>query len=419
VPRGGHGTLGSFFGREPRPHGERGYYPVPYYAGPAYGPGYYPYTPNYYYGCPYDIYPPGYYYPEPEPSVVGLFPWSFFLPHAAVVYVPTPEIVVVPAPEPYYLTEPGGGGQVEGVTLNDVIADIEEAWETGKLELLMRHVRSDSSIQVYRGGEWIDTLSRTQFAQKTEQAFRDYDTVSMTFERPELLGTDETGVPRARALGTHVYKPRDGVEQRVHVTYAFRKSGRSWYVVGLDYEPTPRQNAAVPESAPLPSSLMSESLTAPAPSVEPSTGQLRLVSAPPVRVRDLMSAPQPRSLATVKWLHSGARTVYTLQAMRGVVPGTMAWALYRKGNKRPAETGVVDVSALPLNGWIAVRPQGPQLITLASLAPARPRLALLATHTFPDASLALVPAQPPAKAAPSAKAGHKGRRFRSRKAHRT
>jgi hypothetical protein len=351
---------------------------------------------------PYDIYPPAYYYAEPVP-----YP----------VYVPTPEIEVVPVPEPY-LTEPGGGGQVEGVTLNDLMADIEEAWETGKLPLLMRHVPADGQIQVYRGGEWIDTLSRTQFAQKTEQAFRDYDTVSMTFEKPELLGADETGAPRARALGTHIYKTRDGAEQRVHVTYAFRKQGRSWYVVGLDYEPTPRQNAAVPESAPPPSSLMSESLTAPALSVEPLTGQLRLVSAPPVRVRDLMSAHQPRSLATVKWLHGGVRTVYTLQAMRGVVPGTMAWALYRKGNKRPAETGVVDVGALPLNGWIAVRPQGPELITLASRAPARPRLALLATHTFPDASLALMPAKPPAKAARGGMPGHKGRRFRSRKAHR-
>jgi hypothetical protein len=393
VPRGGHGTLGSFFGRTPSRHGERGYHPVPYYAGPAYAPGYYPYPSNYYYGCPYDIYPPGYFYPVPEP-----------------------EIVVVP--EPYYLAVPDGGGQVEAVTLDDVIADIEESWETGKLALLMRHVRSDTSIQVYRDGDWIDTLSRTQFAQKTEQAFRDYDTVSMTFERPEMLGDDETGAPRARARGTHVYRTRDGEERRVHVTYAFRRYGRSWYVVGLDYEPTPRQNAAAPEIAPSAPAVLSESLIPPAASVAAPAGKLALVSAPPVRVRDLMNAHQPRPLATVKWLRGDARTVYTLQAMRGVVPGTMAWALYRKGDRRPAETGIVDVSALPLNGWIAVRPRGPQLITLASLAPARSRLALLATHTFPEASLALVPAKPPAKAAHSAKSGRRTSHLRKRRARR-
>jgi hypothetical protein len=163
---------------------------------------------------------------------------------------------------------------------------------------------------------------------------------------------------------------------------------------------------------------MTESLIAPARSVEASTGKLGLVSAPPVRVRDLMNAHQPLPLATVKWLRGGARTVYTLQAMRGVVPETMAWALYRKGDPRPAETGIVDVSALPLNGWIAVRPRGPQLVTLASLAPARPRLALVATHTFPEASLALVPAKPPAKAAHSAKPGRSTSHLRKRRARR-
>jgi hypothetical protein len=411
LPRGGHGTLDGYFGRDPRRHREtnRRYYPYPYYPAPYY-PGrfdrYYPYLPDGYYACPYDLYPypPAVYYLQPVPSVV---------------VVPEPETIIVPEPEPV-VVEP------QVVTLNDVIADVEEAWETGKLDLLMRHVPSDGQIQVYRSGEWIDTLSRTQFAQKTEQAFRDYDTVSMTFEKPEVLGQDETGAPGARARGTHVYKTRDGEERRVHVTYAFRRYGRSWYVVGLDYEPTPRQNAAAPESAPPPLATMSESLAAPAVTLrtalahhaEPATGQLRLVSAPPVRVRDVLSAHQPRPLATVKWLRGGGRTVYTLQAMRGVVPGTMAWALYRKGDQRPAETGVVDVSALPQSGWIAVRPQGPQLVTLASRAPARARLALVATHTFPDASLALVPAKPPTPLAHRAKAGHRASPLRKRRARR-
>jgi hypothetical protein len=394
VPRGGRGTLGSYFSREAREHQEeereerehhprRGGYP------------YYLYPPaSYYYACPYDLYPPQvYYYPEPYP-----------------VYVPTPEVEVVPVPEA------GGGGEIEGVTLDDLIGDIQDAWESGKLDLLMRHVRPDMKVEVYRGGQWIDSLSRGEFGQKTDQAFRDYDTVSMTFERPELVGRDETGAPGARARATHIYKTRDGEEHRVRVTYALRKYGRSWYVVGLDYEPTARQNAAAPETAPAAATLTSAA--APVRWAAPvAAGQLRLVSAPPVRLRDLLNAHQPRPLATVKWLHNGGRTFYALQAMRGVAPETVAWALYRKGEKRPIETGVVDVSALPANGWAAVRPQGPQLVTLASRAPARRRLALLATRAFPDASLALIPAKPAIKAAGGVKPGHRGRHFRS-KAHR-
>ncbi|HLB77448.1 MAG TPA: hypothetical protein VJO72_10475, partial [Candidatus Dormibacteraeota bacterium] len=349
-------------------------------------------------------YPPTVYYLQPVPSVV---------------VVPEPETIIVPAPEPVVVEPQREPEVVESVTLDEVIADIEEAWERDRLSLLMRHVRQDGQIQVYRSGEWIDTLSRTQFEQKTEQAFREYDTVSMTFEKPELLGRDESGAPGARARGTHVYKTRDGGERRVHVTYAFRKYGWSWYVVGLDYEPTPRQDAAAPESAPNAAPargypVTSRTALAPAHYALPVAGQLRLVSAPPVRVRDLLNARQPRPLATVKWLQGSGRTFYTLQAMRGVVPGTVAWALYRKGEKRPVETGAADVGALPLNGWIAVRPQGPQLVMLASQAPARRRTALLATHTFPDASLALVPAKP----AHGAKPRHKGRRFRVRKSRR-
>jgi hypothetical protein len=397
VPRGGHGTLGSYFGRPPRPHREPHYHPGPYY-GPVYYPGYgyYPYGPSYYYPCPYDLYPP-IYYVQPGPSVV---------------YVPEPEIIEVPqaVPEPYY-AEPSAPPETEAATLENVIGDIQEAWEHGDLSLLIRHVRSGADIQIYRDGVWVDTLSRSQFEEKTAQAFKDYNTISMTFEKPELLGPDDTGAPRARARATHVYKTRSGAEQRVHVAYAFRKYGQSWYVIGLDYEPAARADGAALRGEPPP-------VTGAAPPQAPAVGELRLVSAPPVRLRDLLSAHQPRTVATVKWLRNGSRSFYTLQAMRGVVTGTIAWALYPKGEKEPVETGVAEASALPASGWVAVRTQGPQLVTLASNPTPRPRLALLAMRAFPDAGLALVPARPPAKPAHAVKPRHKTRRSLRRKAHR-
>ena len=48
---------------------------------------------------------------------------------------------------------------MESVSLDDVIADIEDAWERGKLDLLMRHVRPDAQIQIYRDGDWVDSLT--------------------------------------------------------------------------------------------------------------------------------------------------------------------------------------------------------------------------------------------------------------------
>jgi hypothetical protein len=144
-------------------------------------------------------------------------------------------------------------------------------------------------------------------------------------------------------------------------------------------------------------------------------GDLRLVSAPPIRLRDLLAAHQPRSIASVKWLQGGHKTLYSVEAMRGIAPGSIAWALYRNGLKRPVETGVTDVSALSPGLWVAVRPQGPQLVTLASRAPSLPRLALLAAHTFPSTRLALVPAKPArgARSGTQAKHHQKGRARRS------
>jgi hypothetical protein len=96
-------------------------------------------------------------------------------------------------------------------------------------------------------------------------------------------------------------------------------------------------------------------------------------------------------------LESGQRTFYTLEAMRGVAPGTVAWALYRTGEKRPVETGVTDISRLGPAGWVALRTVGPQLVALTAWAPSRPGSVLLASHAFPDTQLALVSAPPPVK----------------------
>ncbi len=397
APRGGRGSLDRYFGREARRHRERDRYyaPRPSYGGGAYRPTYGGYQPGYYDPCPYDAYPPVFYYPEPGPQVV---------------IVPAPEVVVVP--EDGYSDRYRSRDATDGVSLDQVLDDIEEAWATGKLSLLMPHVRTDGDLQVYRDGEWISTLTRSEFERKTAAAFRDYDTVSMAFEKPEILSDDE-----ASARAEHVYRTRAGREQRVHVTYAFRRYGRRWRIVGLDYERSASERSAAPHAAArlaaLPSAngdlkatLVAEapelaSAQPPRPAAKVGPGRLQLVSAPPVRLRDLLNAPRPRAVATLKWLRGGRRSIYTLQAMRGVAPGTVAWALYRQGEKRPAETGVAEISALPVGGWVAVRAIGPRLVTLASSpgASRKPAAAMIAARAFAGTRLALAPALPPVRGA--------------------
>jgi hypothetical protein len=408
LPRGGRGTLGRYFSRDARPHRERsrGYYP-PYYGSPYYGDSYGrygTYPPGYYSPCPYDVYPPAIFYPPSSPPVV---------------IVPAPDILVVPDQD-YDRSERYSRREAsDGTSLNRLLDDIEAAWEMGNISLLMTHVRTDGDLEIYRDGEWIDSLSRSEFGRKSTEAFREYDTLSMTFEKPDLISDDE-----ARARAEHVFRTRNGREQRVHVTYAFRRYGRRWRIVGLDYE-RPRAEAA--DAAPSPGAPRSPDISVPAvppTAIAPSTapaeepgptaapaalGSVQLVSAPPLRLRDLLNASRPRRLASLKWLHGGRRTLYTLQGMRGVAPRTMAWALYRRGEKRPVETGVAEVGALPASGWVAVRAAGPRLMTLAASsasAPATPRTRAptavsLQTRTFNETTLSLTATRPPVKTARS------------------
>jgi len=271
----------------------------------------------------------------------------------------------------------------------------------------MQHVAPESKIDVYRDGEWGYALTSAEFEEKTRQAFSDYDTISMQFGKPEFLNEDE-----ARARAEHVYRTRSGQELRIHVTYTFRRFGTAWRIVALDYERPVRARATAPPTAP-----GATTVQPPMPSTEPSEtsswsrwdrfgigapGQLSLVAAPAVRLRDLLTAPRPRRLATLKWLQAGKRTFYTLEAMRGVAPGTVTWALYPQGSKRPVESGIANVAALPAGGWVAVRTVAAPLMTLASQgsSPARrpaSRLPKLATRTFTETNLALVSVQPKSK----------------------
>jgi hypothetical protein len=111
--------------------------------------------------------------------------------------------------------------------------------------------------------------------------------------------------------------------------------------------------------------------------------------------------------------------------MRGVAPRTVAWALYRQGNKQPAETGILDVSALSSHGWVAVRTLAPQLMTLAAQSSPRPtarsraaRPAILAERTFSETNLALVPVKPPAQIARRATPKHGASRTAKSRARR-
>jgi len=69
-------------------------------------------------------------------------------------------------------------------------------------------------------------------------------------------------------------------------------------------------------------------------------------------------------MATLRCRVAGSDANYDLDAMRGIVPNTVAWALYHRGEKAPVETGTADVSRMDPHAWVGLR-----LLTTAAAVP--------------------------------------------------
>jgi len=175
-----------------------------------------------------------------------------------IVYEPRTEVVIVPrAPEappaPRAPERTWTDRLAEPMPLGDVIADMEEAWEKGDLNLLMRHVSPELSVEIYEQGALLYKLNRDQFGQQNLEAFRRYKTLEMRFARPEFISEME-----AVATGTHVFRDEQGEERRVRVIYAFRKQGEAWRLAGVDFSREADGNAVEPTAAVTPTDLVAE-----------------------------------------------------------------------------------------------------------------------------------------------------------------
>jgi hypothetical protein len=328
------------------------------------------------YDCPYDvIYAP--------PPVVVYEP-----PRTDVVVIPVPERLPerddieeprYREPEPELERPESPSRQLaRASTLDEVIGDVEEAWLTGNLQLLMQHVREDHPLEVYREGEFTSALSWEQFRDRTREAFERYETLTMRFAAPRMLSETEAVVS-----AEHRFREGGGEERRVRVVYALTKERGTWWIAGLDYllleRPEPRPGARQPprrlgtrgggEGRPHPAVARPRAAA-------PTLSQVTLVKAQPIRWASLRSQARPTLLATLRGVSGGRAALYDLKAMRGIHPGTLAWALYRRGQTRPLETGILEPRSLPAAAWVTVklwRRPATSTTTMARLtSPSRP-----------------------------------------------
>jgi hypothetical protein len=159
------------------------------------------------------------------------------------------------------------------------------------------------------------------------------------------------------ASGTHVFRDDQGQERRVRVIYAFRKEGPTWRLAGVDFSRDVEENVAGPAAV--------QPFAEPTP--EPEIRDVALLWSQKLRLSDLLTQSRPLRVATLRYRVAGDEATYDLDAMRGIAPNTLAWALYHRGEKAPVETGTADVNRMDANAWVGLR--------LLSTAAAEPVLA--------------------------------------------
>ena len=187
----------------------------------------------------------------------------------------------------------------------------------------------------------------------------------------------------------HRFREPGGEERRVRVVYALTRERGAWWIAGLDYLPLERE-AARPQPRP---AVAHPRAAAPLPT------RVTLVNAAPVRWQALLAQGRPTLLATLRAVSTGRPALYDLKAMRGIHPGTLAWALYRRGQARPLEVGMLEPRSLPANAWVAVKiPRAvPPVAPLARLTSAgRPGPVVFPMRALGGGNrLALIQTQPP------------------------
>jgi hypothetical protein len=100
-----------------------------------------------------------------------------------------------------------------------------------------------------------------------------------------------------------------------------------------------------------------EPVAAPAaePRPEAEIRGVALLWARKLRLDRLLEQSRPIRVATLRYRIDADDATYDLEAMRGIVPGTIAWALYHRGEEAPVETGTVDAGDMSADAWVTFR----------------------------------------------------------------
>jgi hypothetical protein len=162
----------------------------------------------------------------------GYFP---YVPSARVIIVHRPVVAVIEVPlvirhssrdDNYYLESPRAS------SIDRALSDIRSAWRSKDPDLLLRHVRSDTQIDVLLQGKYSYSLSGSDYEDMTRDAMKSMDTVSLNFYSVDTRGDDQV-----IAYGRHEFYDPDGVRKTIYVSYLLERQGGEWVIIQVGSSP--------------------------------------------------------------------------------------------------------------------------------------------------------------------------------------
>ena len=155
----------------------------------------------------------------------------------------------------YYLETPYFREHCQYHSLSETLRDIERAWERRDPDLLMKHVRPFSTIDVFLDDEYSYSVDWQDYRDMTLDAMKNIRTTSFNFYRLRERSNSDVV-----AYGKHTYRdeydPRPaslmrtsyyltnastyhagGIEKTVYVTYTIERRGTDWYIKEVGCSP--------------------------------------------------------------------------------------------------------------------------------------------------------------------------------------
>lgn len=182
----------------------------------------YDYRPSYCYPSPYcfyyDYYPP--YIAYDRVIVVARI-------GSPRIYVEAP-VFIYQRDYNYYLSNR------EDKELWAVLGDIQRGWERSDPQMLMDHVRRNSTIEVYLKGEYTYSVDWLDYYDMTRDAMSVIKTRSFNFDK---VTRRDGGLYIAH--GTHTYADEYGLQKTVFIAYTFERYGNEWFITAVGSSTVP------------------------------------------------------------------------------------------------------------------------------------------------------------------------------------